>query len=158
MKAILALALLVLPLSAQDDKAKTPAERLLEVTEFKETVMKGGEAGFEMIKKQLAAQNLTDEEMNKVKQAFMDYMGRVAADPELIQKTTALYNETFTPDELEELIEFYQTPLGKKTLTALPTIMNQANKFSTAIAQRHVGPFQEALTKILEDKAKKNEE
>lgn len=156
MKTILTLAfsLLVLPLSAQDEgKAKSPAERLLEVTEFKKTITKGGDAGFAMIEKQLEAQNLTKEEMAEVKTAFMDYMDRVAEDPELLKKTTALYNEHFTPDELEELIVFYKTPLGQKTLSSLPDVMSQATQYSTAIAQKHVGPFQEALTKILEKKA-----
>ena len=108
-----------------------------------------------MVKQSLASQNLTDAEMAKVKDAFMIYIGKLANDPTLLNKTIELYNANFTEDEINELIEFYQTPLGKKTLSALPRITAEAMQMSTALAQKHVGPFQEALEKILKEKAQK---
>ena len=144
---------LLLPRSAQDGEKQTAAERLIEVTEFQKTIIDGGEAGFSMVAKSLEDQNLTKAEMAEVKVAFMDYMSNLANDPELLKKSIELYNTNFTEDELNELIEFYKTPLGKKTLTALPAIMGDTMQLSTALAQKHVGPFQETLGKILERKA-----
>jgi len=159
MKKLIAItfSLLLLPLSAQGEKKETPAERLLKVTEFQKTIVDGGEAGFGMVEKSLANQNLTKAEMAKVKDAFMAYMGRLASDPELLNKTIELYNANFTEEEINELIEFYQTPLGKKTLSALPRITGEAMQMSTALSQKHVGPFQEALGKILKEKAEKEQ-
>ncbi|YCM43798.1 DUF2059 domain-containing protein [Verrucomicrobiaceae bacterium 227] len=154
----IAFALLLLPLSAQDEQKPSPAERLLNVIEFQKTIVEGGEAGFGMVEQSLANQNLTKAEMAEVKEAFMDYMGRLANDPELLSKTIELYNASFTEDEINELIAFYRTPLGKKTLTTLPDIMGETMKLSTALAQKHVGPFQETLGKVLERKAAREQD
>jgi hypothetical protein len=58
---------------------------------------------------------------------------------------------------LLEVTEFYKTPLGKKTLTSLPVIMGETMKFSSELAQKHVGSFQEVLGKVLERKATKEQ-
>ncbi|MGD1979713.1 MAG: DUF2059 domain-containing protein [Akkermansiaceae bacterium] len=158
MKLLFALTLsLALPLSAQEEAKKSPAERLLEVTEFKKTIIDGGDAGFALVEKQLETANLTKKEMAEVKTAFIDYMTRLANDPELTAKTIELYNKNFTPDELEELIAFYQTPLGRKTLVTLPEIMGESMKMSTKLAQKHVGPFQKTVQDLLMRKQKEEE-
>ena len=146
-------ALFILPLAAQDEKKESAAERLLKVTEFQKTIVEGGEAGFGMVEQSLEGQNLNKAEMAEVKDAFMDYMGKLANDPELLTKTIELYNTNFTEEELNELIEFYKTPLGKKTLTSLPIIMGETMKHSSEPAQKHVASSQETLGKILERKA-----
>lgn len=85
---LLALSFAVLPLSAQEGgKELTPVEQLLKIMKFEDTIMDGGEAGFSMVEQSLAGQDLNKEEMAEVKDAFMDYMGKVARDPELKVKT-----------------------------------------------------------------------
>ncbi len=153
-KLILVSLLSLLPLAAEETKKTTPAERLLEITRFEQTMMETGDASFQTVKDSLAVHNLNAEEMSEVKDAFMAYMGKLAADPELRKRTIELYNENFTEEEINELIEFYETPLGQKTLTALPAIMGETLQLSMKLAQKHVGIFQEALTKILARKAK----
>ncbi|MEN8784117.1 MAG: hypothetical protein ABF379_07130, partial [Akkermansiaceae bacterium] len=89
MKSILFLAfsLLLLPASAQEAAKLTPIDQLLKIMKFEQTVMDGGEAGFAMVEQSLAGQDLNKEEMGEVKDAFMDYMGKVASDPQLKEKT-----------------------------------------------------------------------
>lgn len=155
---ILSFSLLVLPLSAQDEKkVAAPAERLLKVTGFQSTILEGGEIGFTMVEQSLVNQNLNKKEMAEVKDAFMAYMMELATDPVLTKKTVELYEQNFTEAEIEELIEFYETPVGKKTLKVLPKITGESMKMSTELAQKHVGSFQKALTGVLERKAAREE-
>jgi hypothetical protein len=122
---------------------------------FEQTVIDGGEAGFVMVEQSLAGQDLNKEEMDEVKDA---YMTKVASDPKLKLKTKAIYEKTFTDDEITALISFYKTPTGQKSLKVMPTLTGEIMGFSQQLAQKHVGSFQNALTKILERRAARGEQ
>ena len=47
-------------------------------------------------------------------------------EPEYIK----LYQETFTPEEVNGLVQFYKTPAGIATLTKLPVLMQRALEIS----------------------------
>jgi uncharacterized protein len=159
MKSILFLAftLLFLPASAQEPATLAPIDELLKIMKFEQTVIDGGEAGFVMVEQSLAGQDLNKEEMGEVKDAFLAYMSKVASDPQLKIKTKAIYEKTFTDDEITALISFYKTPTGQKSLEVMPTITGEIMVFSQQLAQKHVGSFQNALTKILERRASRGE-
>ena len=151
---LLALSFVILPLAAQENgKELSPAEQLLKIMKFEQTVLEGGEAGFTMVEQSLAGQGLNKEEMAQVKDAFMAYMDKVATDPKLKAKTKEIYEGAFTNDEILELIAFYRTPIGQKSLEVMPTLTGEIMNFSQQLAQKHVGSFQDALTKIIERKA-----
>lgn len=153
-KILLALTFAILPLAAQEAaKDLTPAEQLLKIMKFENTIIDGGEAGFPMVEQSLAGQDLTKEEMAEIKDAFMVYMGNLAADPELRAKTLESYNKAFTQDEILALIDFYKTPIGQKSLEVLPALTGDIMALSQKLAQKHVGSFQDAVTKILARKA-----
>lgn len=152
---LLTFSLLLIPASAQKDSKLSPIEQLFKVMKLEQTVIDGGEAGFVMVEQSLADQELNKEEMAEVKDAFMDYMSKVALDPEFKAKTKAVYQKAFTDDEITELVAFYKTPIGQKTLNVLPGLTSEIMAFSQQLAQKHVGSFQDALTKILERKAER---
>lgn len=150
---LLSFGLLVLPVFAEDDKKKmSPAEELVEVMEFEQNIIEGGEAAFSMVEENLSAEDLNEEEMQEVKDAFLVYMAKLANDPALKPKTIELYEKNFTKEELADLVVFYKTPLGKKTLSKLPAITGEIAVLSQKLAQNHVGAFQDALSDILERK------
>lgn len=45
---------------------------------------------------------------------------------ELTQQIGGVYDEEFTHKEIKEIIKFYETPTGKKTLTKMPIIMQKS--------------------------------
>lgn len=48
-----------------------------------------------------------------------------------------LYMKAFTESELKELLQFYKTPVGKKTLHELPALMQQGAQIGMARVQAH---------------------
>jgi hypothetical protein len=96
--------------------------------------------------------------MDDVIDAFIAYMTKVASDPQLKFKTKAIYEKNFTDDEITALISFYKTPTGQKSLKVMPTLTGEIMGFSQQLAQKHVGSFQNALTKILERRAARGEQ
>jgi hypothetical protein len=55
---------------------------------------------------------------------------KIISDPkvvdDIVDRLTAIYARTFTLDELKQLNAFYKTPLGLKSLTAVPSAAREA--------------------------------
>jgi uncharacterized protein len=61
------------------------------------------------------------------------YMTWNAMQPELIK----LYTATYTEAELKQLAAFYKTPLGQKSLTKTPELLQQTAMFGAKLGQEH---------------------
>lgn len=63
---------------------------------------------------------------------------KVNAPGSLMEKTVANYNKYFTQSELKEILAFYQSPTGKKSITNLSLIVNEgmmeARKLTQSLA------------------------
>lgn len=58
---------------------------------------------------------------------FEKFMARVKAEmPSLLNTMVVTYDKYFSDEEIKGLIQFYQTPLGQKTLSTLPTIVSES--------------------------------
>ncbi|CAN5479286.1 hypothetical protein BH11CYA1_BH11CYA1_12060 [soil metagenome] len=44
-----------------------------------------------------------------------------------------VYDKNFTESEMQDIITFYKTPTGKKTLQALPAVMSESMEMTTAL-------------------------
>ncbi|GAB4231320.1 MAG: hypothetical protein Tsb0034_03610 [Ekhidna sp.] len=45
---------------------------------------------------------------------------------EFMQLIIPVYEKYFTHDDIEVLIEFYKTPVGKKTIAVMPSVMQES--------------------------------
>lgn len=60
-------------------------------------------------------------------------------------RLVALYEDAFTETELRELKTFYETPLGQKTLTAIPGLIRQSAELGSTIAREHLPELEAAI-------------
>lgn len=68
-------------------------------------------------------------------QKFLDkYMGYAAVKDDLI----GLYTREFTESEIKDLIAFYKTPTGKKSLQKMPILTQSAMQISQMRLQEHL--------------------
>ncbi|MGJ8635151.1 MAG: DUF2059 domain-containing protein, partial [Luteolibacter sp.] len=118
-------------LHAQEEKS--PAMRLVELMEFTENAKTTATTAFEPMLQQLKAQGLPDEALKEVSESADRYFTKTFEDPAIKTDIAAVYENIFSEDEMEELILFYNTPVGKKTLVAMPQIMQE----SMAVGQKH---------------------
>lgn len=67
--------------------------------------------------------------------------------PKLVDAMIPIYDQYFTDDEIKGLIDFYQTPLGKKTISVLPKITIEMQNKGQQLGER-IGreSMQEVLT------------
>ncbi len=56
-----------------------------------------------------------------------------------------IYTSEFSEDELKQLTAFYQTPLGKKTVSKMPALMQKGAEISQKRLQEHLPELQAAI-------------
>jgi hypothetical protein len=142
-------ALILVPLTAQDEKKLTPAEELLKATRFEENGQEAAEAAFKPVIEQFKKQGLPPEAIKEIESAASAYFHQLMSDPALKKGVIDLYNEIFEEDELVELLLFYKTPTGRKALMEMPKIFGAAMQLGQKHAEKYAPQFQGQLEKIL---------
>lgn len=64
--------------------------------------------------------------MDNIPEEFWAEFKREIDAKELINMTAEIYAKHFTAQELDELIAFYKTPIGKKLIEKLPIITSES--------------------------------
>ncbi|EIK95662.1 hypothetical protein PMM47T1_16288 [Pseudomonas sp. M47T1] len=67
--------------------------------------------------------------------------------PKLKPDMVKLYTDTFTEQELKDLVKFYQSPLGKKVLEKMPSVTQQ----SAQLTQEKLESAVPVVNKLLSD-------
>ncbi len=81
----------------------------------------------------------TDKHENEIKNFLQKYM-----KPENMRKEVIkLYDDLFTEEELREIIAFYQTKTGQKTLEQMPEIMKRSMQISQDLMMKHINELEE---------------
>ena len=137
--------------SASDETEVTPefraaVERLMEVTKVEESTRKAAD----LMAVQMA--QLTGEEdpedtaqMQEVVSGLIDVM---TAEGGPMQQMIPVYAKYFTHDDILQMIAFYETPLGQKTIKVMPQIAGE----SAQVTMRWItGVFQELQEEDKED-------
>ena len=52
-------------------------------------------------------------------------------------RMTVLYEEAFTEPEIRDMIAFYKTPTGQKTLAKMPVLLQQGMQIGMEVTQQH---------------------
>lgn len=96
-------------------------------------------------------QGIPQYRIDRIEAASIRFANNIANDPEFEKQQIALYRDTFTEKELQELLKFYQTPLGRKTLKALPGMMKKGAAIAQTVARKHQPKYEREIQAILTD-------
>jgi uncharacterized protein len=98
--------------------------------------------GVNNISRQILSQLLNDYKSHypEVPQKVWETIAAELKSDEIIDQIIPIYNKYFTNEEIKQLIAFYQTPLGKKTIAVLPQISQESyevgKRYGLVAAQR----------------------
>jgi hypothetical protein len=111
------------PAQSKIDPAKeADIRKLLEITGAKALALQSMDGMLKSIRPLLARSLPPGEYQEKLIDFFFEKF-RSKVDPQqLIDLIVPVYDKHLSHEEIKALIQFYETPLGKKTLFALPTI------------------------------------
>ena len=136
------LALMLLPLAAAagqqpDSRTHAAAQKLHSLMKTGQNVEPMIQAMIKAQEAMIASQNLSEEQKKLLLARARSFM-ETAMKP-IMEKTEALsieaYAATFTLEELEGLIAFYQSPVGQKFIEKQPQLMTALMQQSTALTQ-----------------------
>ena len=131
--------ILTAPTGAQEaDKG----ERLQAATELIE-LLKLEEVTTQSIDMMMESMLAQDPALQDFRDVFEDFFDQHFRWDELEPEYVRIYADAYTESELRELIAFYQTPVGRKTVDLMPVLMRQG----AAIGERQIQPHLPELQK-----------
>ena len=143
------LCLLFLPLAALAAPASTTSiERFLALTEAEKNLEAAQRYSEQMMQEAMreqnqrrmlspAVQNKMRDAMEKSAQAMREEMSWAKMKPLMVR----IYADSFTQEELDGLIAFYESPAGKAFTRKMPVVMEK----SMQLMQERVGPLMERM-------------
>jgi hypothetical protein len=141
---VLALGALLVPAAvrgqqqATADSHSAAARELIELIDLKHMAVQAGEAA-------LDAQVKGNPQLAPYADVMHTFLRKVFADADLAGEVAKLYEETFSEQELREIVAFYHTPTGQKTLTKMPELMQKGMAIGLAKVQEHNAELTEMM-------------
>jgi hypothetical protein len=144
--------LLASPAARADDDGLPAARKLAEMTGMLTTMQAQGESLTGFIKAALAQAN--PRQGVEVEDVVEQYVAPTVQKniPALLDATTKLYAATFTRDEIDQMIAFYDTPLGRKIIKTMPQLQRSGIAVGMEWGKRVLGEMTPELKKKLEER------
>ncbi|WP_421883951.1 DUF2059 domain-containing protein [Pacificispira sp.] len=92
----------------------------------------------------IANPHMTDKDAQAVRQLFEDAVRRSA--PDLTQASRSMLLRNYSEQELRELIAFYRTPVGQKSIRLNPELSGEIASRAAAAVSGTLPPIVEALS------------
>jgi len=93
-------------------------------------------------------------QLKSVQKKIHDYYNRYIGWDAIKDEMAKIYAKYYSAKELEELVKFYKTDLGKKTLATLPKISAEGRSLGINRMREHQKELQDIIQKVLEPKEK----
>ncbi len=103
----------------QDTSAITKEERIRELLRITEAV----NLGLQMAQNLHAAMQAANPEVTD--EIWDRFMSQVESS-DFVELVVPIYAKYFTKDEIDQLIEFYDTPVGKKVISQMPMVLQES--------------------------------
>ncbi|MFU8892959.1 MAG: DUF2059 domain-containing protein [Luteolibacter sp.] len=132
------------------EEETSPAIRLLEKMEFQKTAVESAAGMFEPMMEQFAGIGLPPEALEEIRGATQKFMNDIFTDPAMFKGIAKIYEDHFTAAELEELIQLYESPLGRKLIAAQPAIGQATAQLTMKATAENQAKFQQEIMKIME--------
>jgi uncharacterized protein len=147
---LLVIAALVAPVCRADDSLNL-AEKFLDLSGTQGFMMQTFEAGIKPSLEQMRAKGAPADLVESIHAEAKNYFLENFKWEELRPQLAKLYSDAFTQAELAELVTFYQTPTGQKTLAKLPTLTQQSMAMAMSGVQSNMPEFQRRVGVIIDD-------
>jgi hypothetical protein len=141
---LLALPLILCACHKKDDSLAL-ANQILDTTSSQAQMRETWDTGLKPSLDRMKAQGLPAETMDKIHTEAMKFFDENFKWEEVKPKVAELYTKNFTEQELREIVDFYNTPTGKKAVEKLPALLQEAMKDGMAKVQKNMPELQRKI-------------
>ncbi len=99
----------------------------------------------------LKAQTDANPQLKQVEDVMRTFLTKYLSWENIESQMVQMYAEAFTEPEVRELIVFYRTPLGQKTVARMPELMQKGTAMGQKAVQDHLPELQEAIAKKMQE-------
>jgi hypothetical protein len=133
--ALVVLLLLGSGASAADKATTDAAFELMDVLQLKALLA-------ETIEQSTAAEIEKNPALGPYRQVFLDFMNKHMGYDSIKADLATMYAEAFTAQELKQLVAFYQTPVGRKSIQKMPELMAKGGQYGEQKVRDNIGELQ----------------
>ncbi len=123
---------------AGEDTHRQAAEKLLYVADMEKALE-------ESIEQMLNIQLKQKPSLAPYKEIMLRFLKKHMGFQSLKEDIVAIYIEEFTEKELNEIIAFYETPTGRKTIEKMPKLMAKGAQLGVSRVQQNIGELQQMI-------------
>lgn len=135
---------------AYSDSQIETAEKLLVTMKVDEQMLGGFESMLPIVNQLADNLRLNDEETVELKNIYRNWFNNDLDREGLKRQIAVVYAQTFTVDEMEDVISFFESPTGKKLVEKSPSLTQKGAQLGMNEAQNKQHLLLEKLTPFIE--------
>ncbi|PNH91113.1 hypothetical protein C1M56_02380 [Vibrio diazotrophicus] len=135
---------------AYSDSQIETAEKLLVTMKVDEQMLGGFESMLPIVNQLADNLRLNDEETVELKNIYRNWFNNDLDREGLKRQIAVVYAQTFTVDEMEDVIRFFESPTGKKLVEKSPSLTQKGAQLGMNEAQNKQHLLLEKLTPFIE--------
>lgn len=135
---------------AYTDSQIETAEKLLVTMKVDEQMLGGFESMLPIVNQLADNLRLNDEETVELKNIYRNWFNNDLDREGLKRQIAVVYAQTFTVDEMEDVIRFFESPTGKKLVEKSPSLTQKGAQLGMNEAQNKQHLLLEKLTPFIE--------
>jgi hypothetical protein len=143
------LGILAKPVLADDADARATASKLIDLTRGKESIRQGFDSVINNVIANMQAHGLPQSGVDEIKAAVDKWYVSEINFEDIRPKMIDAYTKDFSADELKQILNFYETPVGQKAIKEMPDVMKQGAMVAQAYTKDKIPDLNAALTPIL---------
>jgi hypothetical protein len=140
------------PAFADQSSHRDAALRLLEVTETQKMLDQMMSAVDTMMLQQFDAMGLPPEgreAADAMRVEVMQWFSDFFVWEEMRDLFVDIYVEVFSKEEIDEMVSFYESPLGQKMLAKMPALMQKSMEKTQAMLQEKLPQLQQRMQNVM---------
>jgi hypothetical protein len=151
---MLVIAAILAPLCRADDSLNL-ANKLLDMSGTAALMQQTFETGIKPSLDQMKAKGAPAALVEAIHAEAMNFFQENFNWETMKPKLAKLYADNYTEAELRDILTFYQTPTGQKTIAKMPSLMQQSLAMSMSGVQANMPEFQRRVGALIQDYQKK---
>jgi hypothetical protein len=151
---MLLIAALIAPICRADESLNL-ANKLLDLSGTESLMRQSFEAGVKPSLDQMRAKGAPEDLVEAIHGEARNFFQENFSWETMKPKLAKIYADNYTESELRDILAFYQTPTGQKTLAKMPSLMQQSMAMGMSGVQANMPEFQRRVASLIQEYQKK---
>jgi hypothetical protein len=140
---------LAAPSRADEATHRQAVMDLMELLRAREMILQSAQTAYEPHLRALGTRGVPAPAIDEMRVALAGLVKKIADGTEMIDGMVSVYMRTFSEPEIRELLTFYKSPVGQKTIAQLPKVMQEGAQIGQQAFAKHQDEFGEIVQAIM---------